>query len=49
MIKKRKLSSNVLTAFGYSSHDPVEVIISGERSAVWKLVGVKDIVALKNG
>jgi len=49
MIKKRKLSSNVLTAFGYSSHDPVEVIVSGERSAVWKLVGVKDIVALKNG
>jgi nitroimidazol reductase NimA-like FMN-containing flavoprotein (pyridoxamine 5'-phosphate oxidase superfamily) len=49
MIKKRQLSPHVLTAFGYSSHDPVEVIVREDRSAVWKLVGVKDIVALKNG
>jgi hypothetical protein len=25
------------------------VIVREERSLVWKLVGVKDIVALKNG
>jgi len=49
MIKKRRLSSNVLSAFGYSPRDPVEVIVREERSAVWKLVGVKDIVALRNG
>jgi nitroimidazol reductase NimA-like FMN-containing flavoprotein (pyridoxamine 5'-phosphate oxidase superfamily) len=49
MIKKRHLSSHVLTAFGYSARDPVDVIVREERSLVWKLVGVKDIVALKNG
>ena len=49
MIKKRHLSSHVLTAFGYSALDPVDVIVREERSLVWKLVGVKDIVALKNG
>ena len=37
------------SAFGYSPQDPVEVIVREERSAVWKLVGVKDIVALRNG
>jgi hypothetical protein len=25
------------------------VLVNEERSLVWKLVGVKDIVALKNG
>jgi uncharacterized protein len=49
MIRKRRLSSKVLAAFGYSPRDPVEEIVRSERSAVWKLVGVKDIVALKNG
>jgi uncharacterized protein len=48
MVRKRQLSSQVLAAFGYSPRDPVEEIVRGERSAVWKLVGVKDIVALKN-
>jgi nitroimidazol reductase NimA-like FMN-containing flavoprotein (pyridoxamine 5'-phosphate oxidase superfamily) len=49
MITKRGLSSHVLTAFGYTPVDLVEVIIREERSLVWKLIGVKDIVALKNG
>jgi nitroimidazol reductase NimA-like FMN-containing flavoprotein (pyridoxamine 5'-phosphate oxidase superfamily) len=49
MIKKRRLSSHVLTAFGYSALDPVDIIVREERSAVWQLVGVSDIVALKNG
>ncbi|PKL59826.1 MAG: pyridoxamine 5'-phosphate oxidase [Methanomicrobiales archaeon HGW-Methanomicrobiales-4] len=49
MIKTNHLSSRVLTAFGHTSHDEPEVIVREERSSVWKLVGVKDIVALKNG
>ncbi len=49
MIKTHNLSSKVLTAFGHSSQDEPEVLIREERSSVWKLVGVKDIVALKNG
>ncbi|HWQ68162.1 MAG TPA: pyridoxamine 5'-phosphate oxidase family protein [Methanospirillum sp.] len=49
MIKTNQLSSRVLTAFGHTAQDEPEVIVREERSAVWKLVGVKDIVALKNG
>jgi hypothetical protein len=49
MILKKRLSPRVLTALGHSLDDPVDMIVSEERSAVWKLVGVKDIVALKNG
>ena len=49
MIKKRGLSPRVLSAFGHSPADPLDAIVKEERSIVWKLVGVKDIVALKNG
>jgi nitroimidazol reductase NimA-like FMN-containing flavoprotein (pyridoxamine 5'-phosphate oxidase superfamily) len=49
MILKKKLSLRVLTALGRSRDDPVDVIASEERTAVWKLAGVRDIVALKNG
>jgi nitroimidazol reductase NimA-like FMN-containing flavoprotein (pyridoxamine 5'-phosphate oxidase superfamily) len=49
MIAKNRLSPRVLTALGHHPDDPPEVIVREERSLVWKLVGVKDIVALKNG
>jgi uncharacterized protein len=49
MIDRNRLSPRVLTALGHSSADSPDVLVSEERSAVWKLVGVKDIVALKNG
>jgi len=49
MIAKNRLSPRVLTALGHSPDDSPDVIVREERSAVWKLVGVKDIVALKNG
>ena len=49
MIRKKRLSLRVLSAFGHSPVDPPEAIVTEERSVVWKLVGVKDIVALKNG
>lgn len=48
LIKSRHLSNNVLGALGHSSQDPPEAIAMEERSAVWKLVGVKDLIALKN-
>jgi len=49
MIKKNRLSMRVLTALGHTSQDTPEAIVREDRSIVWKLVGVKDIVALKNG
>lgn len=49
MIRTRNLSSHVLSAFGHTAEDEPEVILRQERSMVWKLTGVKDIVALKNG
>ena len=49
MIAKNRLSPESLTAFGHSPKDQPDVIVREERTMVWKLVGVKDIVALKNG
>jgi nitroimidazol reductase NimA-like FMN-containing flavoprotein (pyridoxamine 5'-phosphate oxidase superfamily) len=49
MIKNKGLSPHVLSALGHSPADSPETIVTQERSMVWKLVGVKDIVALKNG
>lgn len=48
MIKERKLSTNILAALGHRPEDPIEAIASEERSNIWKLTGVVDIVALKN-
>jgi len=49
MIVKNRLSPRVLTALGHNPNDNPDVLVREERSLVWKLVGVKDIVALKNG
>jgi uncharacterized protein len=49
MMAKNRLSPRVLSAFGHSPKDIPDAIIREERTMVWKLVGVKDIVALKNG
>jgi len=49
MIAKNRLSPHVLTALGHRPNDRPDVIVREERSLVWKLVGVSDIVALKNG
>jgi nitroimidazol reductase NimA-like FMN-containing flavoprotein (pyridoxamine 5'-phosphate oxidase superfamily) len=48
LITSRHLSKNVLAALGHSPQDPPEAIALEERSIVWKLVGVKDLIALKN-
>jgi nitroimidazol reductase NimA-like FMN-containing flavoprotein (pyridoxamine 5'-phosphate oxidase superfamily) len=49
MVARKKLSPHVLTALGHRPNDRPDVLVNEERSLVWKLVGVKDIVALKNG
>ncbi|MEN6611497.1 MAG: pyridoxamine 5'-phosphate oxidase family protein [Methanoregulaceae archaeon] len=48
LIKSKKLSGNILAALGHSPEDLPEAIAKEERSLVWKLVGVMDLVALKN-
>lgn len=48
LIKERKLSSNVLAALGYETSDPLEIITQEDRNMVWRLTGVKEVVALKN-
>jgi len=41
LILDRGLSPNVLSALGHSPDEPVDSLLSEERSSVWKLVGVK--------
>jgi nitroimidazol reductase NimA-like FMN-containing flavoprotein (pyridoxamine 5'-phosphate oxidase superfamily) len=48
MIKERNLSQNILAALGHKPEEPLESIAFEERSNIWKLTGVTDIVALKN-
>lgn len=50
LIKEKNLSPNVMSALGHSPDEPVEALLTGERSSVWKLVGVKvgDILGLKH-
>ena len=48
LIKGRNLSNNILAALGHSPQDPPEAIALEERSLVWRLTGVKDMVALRN-
>jgi nitroimidazol reductase NimA-like FMN-containing flavoprotein (pyridoxamine 5'-phosphate oxidase superfamily) len=48
LIKERHLSRNILAALGHSPLDPPEAIAEEDRSLVWKLSGIKDLVALKN-
>jgi len=48
LIVGRNLSGNILAALGHSPDDPPAVIAEEERSLVWRLTGVKDLVALKN-
>jgi uncharacterized protein len=48
MITSRALSSNVVAALGHSPAEPLESIVNEDRSLVWKLDKVEEIVALKN-
>jgi nitroimidazol reductase NimA-like FMN-containing flavoprotein (pyridoxamine 5'-phosphate oxidase superfamily) len=50
LIRKKNLSSNVLSALGYSPDEPIDVLLTEERNSVWKLTGVnvRDILGLKH-
>ena len=41
LIRKKNLSSNVLSALGHSPDEPVEALLTEGRNSVWKLTGVK--------
>lgn len=49
LIRDQELSPQILAALGHSPDEPLEKVCQEERSYVWKLVDVKDIVALKEG
>jgi hypothetical protein len=48
MIRTKKLSKNILAALGILPQEPIETIAAEERSILWRLTGVTDIVALQN-
>jgi uncharacterized protein len=48
LIKEKNFSTKIMAALGHSPEDPLESLITEERSFVWKLVDVQEIVALKN-
>jgi hypothetical protein len=48
MITTKELSSNVVAALGHSPAEPLESIVNENRSLIWKLESVNEIVALKN-
>ena len=50
LIKKKNLSSNVLSALGHSPDEPLDALLTEERNSVWKLADVNagDILGLKH-
>lgn len=48
LIQEQNLSKNILGALGHSPQDPPESICMEERSLVWRLNGVRNLIALKN-
>jgi len=47
LIRNKSLSRNVLAALGHSPDDELESIVNEERSFVWKLVDVENIIGIK--
>lgn len=48
LIKDRELSKKIMAALGHDPDDPLACLVEMECSFVWKLVDVKEIIALKN-
>ena len=48
LIKSRGLSKNIMAALGLDPDDPLACLVEVDSSFVWKLVDVKEIIALKN-
>jgi len=48
MIKERALSANIMAALGHDPKDPPDALVREDRTMVWRLTNVREIVALKN-
>ena len=48
LITEKNLSGNIMAALGHSSQDPPQSLLEEEKSFVWKLVDVKNIIGIKN-
>lgn len=48
LIQNKKISPNSMYALGYLPSEKQETIVSEDRTMVWKLTEVNEIVALKN-
>jgi nitroimidazol reductase NimA-like FMN-containing flavoprotein (pyridoxamine 5'-phosphate oxidase superfamily) len=48
MLRERNLSASIMAALGHDPRDPPEALVREDRTMVWKLTGVREIVALKN-
>lgn len=48
LIKDNNLSQNIMAALGHSTQDPPESLLDEEKSYVWKLKDVENIVGIKN-
>jgi len=48
LIYSESLSKNILAALGHSPDDDYESLLHDEKSYVWKLVDVENIVGIKN-
>jgi nitroimidazol reductase NimA-like FMN-containing flavoprotein (pyridoxamine 5'-phosphate oxidase superfamily) len=49
LIRNKNISRNFLMALGHSTDEPLDSIIKEERTIIWKLVEVEEIVGLKDG
>jgi len=48
LIEKKNLSRNIMAALGHSPQDPPHSLLEEEKSFVWKLVDVENIIGIKN-
>ncbi len=48
MIREKNLSTKILAALGHSPEETLQSILSEEKSYVWKLVSVENIIGIKN-
>ena len=48
MIIQKDLSSIIMAALGHSPDSPLEALLEGEKSFVWRLVDVNKITGIKN-
>lgn len=48
MITGKNLSSKIMAAMGHSPDEPPEALLEEEKSYVWKLVDVTNIIGIKN-